>query len=175
MSCSLTNFFSCLTSWQNRKWSQSLTRPWCCSDLCRRRMCLKGTTSNTWAAGCSATRVSQTTQRRTWSLSSRRVFIMSIVTVIISSFSAYVDLTSLFLNLCQQFQLLLFFSPLQTECGCQFTSKLEGMFRDMSISNTTMDEFRQHIQTTSVRQPDGLSEIITLSVLNRACLTWSQF
>lgn len=87
--------------------------------------------------------------------------------------SAYVDLTSLFLNLCQQFQLLLFFSLLQTECGCQFTSKLEGMFRDMSISNTTMDEFRQHIQTTSVRQPDGLSEIITL--LNRACLIWSQF
>lgn len=38
----------------------------------------------------------------------------------------------------------------QTECGCQFTSKLEGMFRDMSISNTTMDEFRQHLQTTGV-------------------------
>lgn len=43
---------------------------------------------------------------------------------------------------------------LQTECGCQFTSKLEGMFRDMSISNTTMDEFRQHIQTTSVSQSE---------------------
>lgn len=42
-------------------------------------------------------------------------------------------------------------SFLQTECGCQFTSKLEGMFRDMSISNTTMDEFRQHLQTTGVR------------------------
>ncbi|KAM9323145.1 cullin-3-B-like [Pholidichthys leucotaenia] len=40
-------------------------------------------------------------------------------------------------------------SKLKTECGCQFTSKLEGMFRDMSISNTTMEEFRQHIQTTS--------------------------
>lgn len=38
----------------------------------------------------------------------------------------------------------------QTECGCQFTSKLEGMFRDMTISNTTMDEFRQHLQTTGV-------------------------
>ncbi|XP_062260343.1 cullin-3-like [Platichthys flesus] len=38
---------------------------------------------------------------------------------------------------------------LKTECGCHFTSKLEGMFRDMSISDTTMDEFRQHIQTTS--------------------------
>ncbi|XP_060940711.1 cullin-3-like [Limanda limanda] len=40
-------------------------------------------------------------------------------------------------------------SKLKTECGCQFTTKLEGMFRDMSISNITMDEFRQHIQTTS--------------------------
>ncbi|MGH0146958.1 UNVERIFIED_CONTAM: hypothetical protein FKN15_051254 [Acipenser sinensis] len=39
-------------------------------------------------------------------------------------------------------------SKLKTECGCQFTSKLEGMFRDMSISNTTMDEFRQHLQST---------------------------
>ncbi|XP_068196243.1 cullin-3-like isoform X2 [Antennarius striatus] len=39
-------------------------------------------------------------------------------------------------------------SKLKTECGCQFTSKLEGMFRDMSISNATMDEFRQHIHTT---------------------------
>ncbi|KAK2868506.1 hypothetical protein Q7C36_000377 [Tachysurus vachellii] len=39
---------------------------------------------------------------------------------------------------------------LKTECGCQFTSKLEGMFRDISISNTTMDEFRQHLQSTGV-------------------------
>lgn len=51
-----------------------------------------------------------------------------------------------------------FFSGLclQTECGCQFTSKLEGMFRDMSISNTTMDEFRQHLQTTGVRRQHTL-------------------
>uniref|UniRef100_A0A671SFT0 Cullin 3b n=2 Tax=Sinocyclocheilus anshuiensis TaxID=1608454 RepID=A0A671SFT0_9TELE len=41
-------------------------------------------------------------------------------------------------------------SKLKTECGCQFTSKLEGMFRDMSISNTTMDEFRQHLTSTGV-------------------------
>ncbi|KAI5930838.1 Cullin-3 [Manis javanica] len=37
-----------------------------------------------------------------------------------------------------------------TECGCQFTSELEGMFRDMSISSITMDEFGQHLQTTGV-------------------------
>ncbi|KAJ8271116.1 hypothetical protein GJAV_G00122930 [Gymnothorax javanicus] len=41
-------------------------------------------------------------------------------------------------------------SKLKTECGCQFTSKLEGMFRDMSVSNTTMDEFRLHLQSTGV-------------------------
>ncbi|XP_028259742.1 cullin-3-like [Parambassis ranga] len=40
-------------------------------------------------------------------------------------------------------------SKLKAQCGYHFTSKLEGMFRDISISNTTMDEFRQHIQTTS--------------------------
>jgi len=34
---------------------------------------------------------------------------------------------------------------IKTECGCQFTSKLEGMFKDMSISNTIMDEFKTHI------------------------------
>lgn len=35
-------------------------------------------------------------------------------------------------------------SKLKTECGCQFTSKLEGMFKDMAISNSTMDEFKVH-------------------------------
>lgn len=35
-------------------------------------------------------------------------------------------------------------SKLKTECGCQFTSKLEGMFKDMAISNSTMEEFKSH-------------------------------
>jgi len=39
-------------------------------------------------------------------------------------------------------------SKLKTECGCQFTSKLEGMFKDMSISNMIMEDFKNHIQTT---------------------------
>ena len=39
---------------------------------------------------------------------------------------------------------------LQTECGCQFTSKLEGMFKDISLSNTTMDKFKEYLQTSSV-------------------------
>src|SRR5277367_3251964 len=36
-------------------------------------------------------------------------------------------------------------SKLKTECGCQFTSKLEGMFKDMNVSNTMMEEFKQHV------------------------------
>lgn len=40
-------------------------------------------------------------------------------------------------------------SKLKTECGCQFTSKLEGMFKDMAISNSTMDEFKAHCNATS--------------------------
>ncbi|XP_019868057.2 cullin-3-A isoform X2 [Aethina tumida] len=39
-------------------------------------------------------------------------------------------------------------SKLKTECGCQFTSKLEGMFKDMTVSNTIMDEFKEHISKT---------------------------
>lgn len=39
-------------------------------------------------------------------------------------------------------------SKLKTECGCQFTSKLEGMFKDMTVSNTIMDEFKQHINNS---------------------------
>lgn len=35
-------------------------------------------------------------------------------------------------------------SKLKTECGCQFTSKLEGMFKDMAISNSTMEEFKTY-------------------------------
>ncbi|XP_043232481.1 cullin-3-like [Amphibalanus amphitrite] len=38
-------------------------------------------------------------------------------------------------------------SKLRTECGCQFTSKLEGMFKDITVSNTIMEEFKQHIQS----------------------------
>eukprot|EP00066_Takifugu_rubripes_P025487 XP_011614753.1 PREDICTED: cullin-3-like [Takifugu rubripes] len=39
---------------------------------------------------------------------------------------------------------------LKTECGFQFTAKLEGMFKDISVSNTTMQEFWSHIQTMQI-------------------------
>ncbi|XP_075153599.1 cullin 3 isoform X1 [Haematobia irritans] len=41
-------------------------------------------------------------------------------------------------------------SKLKTECGCQFTSKLEGMFKDMSISNTTNEEFKTYITNHNI-------------------------
>ncbi|XP_071582811.1 cullin-3-like isoform X2 [Temnothorax nylanderi] len=39
-------------------------------------------------------------------------------------------------------------SKLKTECGCQFTSKLKGMFKDITVSNTIMDEFKDHVLTS---------------------------
>lgn len=41
-------------------------------------------------------------------------------------------------------------SKLKHECGCQFTSKLEGMFKDMTVSGTTMEEFKNHVTASSV-------------------------
>ncbi len=38
----------------------------------------------------------------------------------------------------------------QTECGYQFTSKLEGMFTDMKLSSDTMEGFKNYLQTTGV-------------------------
>lgn len=35
-------------------------------------------------------------------------------------------------------------SKLKTECGCQFTLKLEGMFKDMALSTSTNEEFKNH-------------------------------
>ncbi|KAJ6645804.1 Cullin-3 [Pseudolycoriella hygida] len=41
-------------------------------------------------------------------------------------------------------------SKLKTECGCQFTSKLEGMFKDMTVSNTIMEEFKTHVNAHGI-------------------------
>ncbi|XP_031623522.1 cullin-3 isoform X1 [Contarinia nasturtii] len=41
-------------------------------------------------------------------------------------------------------------SKLKTECGCQFTSKLEGMFKDMTLSNTVMEEFKNHVNSNNI-------------------------
>ena len=38
----------------------------------------------------------------------------------------------------------------QTECGCQFTSKLEGMFKDMTVSGGINEEFKSFVQQAQV-------------------------
>lgn len=39
---------------------------------------------------------------------------------------------------------------MQTECGYQFTSKLEGMFTDMKLSSDTMEGFKTYIKNMEV-------------------------
>lgn len=51
-------------------------------------------------------------------------------------------------------------SKLKTECGCQFTSKLEGMFKDMSLSNTVMESFKEYLTNS----PSSNCNKIDLSV-----------
>jgi cullin 3 len=34
---------------------------------------------------------------------------------------------------------------LKTECGYQFTAKLEGMFKDIGTSKTVQDQFKTHL------------------------------
>lgn len=41
-------------------------------------------------------------------------------------------------------------SKLKTECGCQFTSKLEGMFKDMALSSSIQEEFKHYCQDKCV-------------------------
>jgi len=40
---------------------------------------------------------------------------------------------------------------LRTECGCQFTSKLDGMFKDIAVSTTLNEEFKNR-QTGRVKK-----------------------
>lgn len=51
-------------------------------------------------------------------------------------------------------------SKLKTECGCQFTSKLEGMFKDMTVSNTIMEEFKTAIMQSSVVKMEGVDLVV---------------
>jgi len=44
----------------------------------------------------------------------------------------------------------LMISKLKTECGTQFTTRLEGMFRDMELSNQTMAEYRDRDSRTEI-------------------------
>ena len=47
-------------------------------------------------------------------------------------------------------------SKLKSECGCQFTSKLEGMFKDMTLSNTVNDEFKSRLDIADAAKLGGV-------------------
>jgi len=57
-------------------------------------------------------------------------------------------------------------AKLKTECGCQFTSKLEGMFKDMQVSLTTNEDFKRHINDKPA-QMCGID--LTVQVLTTGC------
>uniref|UniRef100_A0A8C5QBK2 Cullin family profile domain-containing protein n=1 Tax=Leptobrachium leishanense TaxID=445787 RepID=A0A8C5QBK2_9ANUR len=46
-------------------------------------------------------------------------------------------------------------SKLKHECGAAFTSKLEGMFKDMELSKDVMIQFKQYIDATWCPDPPG--------------------
>lgn len=49
------------------------------------------------------------------------------------------------------------------ECGAAFTSKLEGMFKDMELSKDIMVHFKQHMQNQSAPGPIDLTvNILTM-------------
>ena len=52
-------------------------------------------------------------------------------------------------------------SKVKSECGFQFTSKLEVMFKDMTLSNTINEEFKSHLLNSTKL----LDELTDLSVL----------
>ena len=43
---------------------------------------------------------------------------------------------------------------LKTECGYQFTSKLESMFTDIKTSRDTMQEYKSHLQAQVAQESD---------------------
>ena len=47
-------------------------------------------------------------------------------------------------------------SKLKSECGCQFTTKLEGMFKDMALANTVNDEFKSRLDLANAVKMGGV-------------------
>lgn len=54
------------------------------------------------------------------------------------------------LGKCLEFDKLLSLYYFQTECGCQYTESLERMIKDMTVSNTIMEKFKEHIAGAGV-------------------------
>ena len=59
-------------------------------------------------------------------------------------------------------------SKLKAECGAGFTSKLEGMFKDMELSRDINSAFRQHIQNTVSHDDERRKIDLTVNVLSMA-------
>lgn len=59
-------------------------------------------------------------------------------------------------------------SKLKAECGAGFTSKLEGMFKDMELSRDVNVAFKQHMQHLAQTEPDREKVDLTVSVLSMA-------
>ncbi len=57
-------------------------------------------------------------------------------------------------------------SKLKSECGCQFTSKLEGMFKDMTLSNSINEKFKGYLLNTG-KSLEGVD--LTVRVLTTGC------
>ena len=54
-------------------------------------------------------------------------------------------------------------SKLKAECGAGFTSKLEGMFKDMELSRDVNVAFKQHMQHLAQTEPDREKVDLTVS------------
>lgn len=132
------------------------------------RMFLRGTTNNTWLRGYSCKRVSLMILKKIWFPNWRLVFTTSSVfkcafKCVLTIISTYYKTIGLHWQIIVMFNsecspvILTFISifydvVLQTECGCQFTSKLEGMFKDMTLSHSTNEEFRSHVSNNQVNK-----------------------
>ena len=57
-------------------------------------------------------------------------------------------------------------SKFKNECGAQFTVKLEGMFKDISLSISTMDKFKEWLQ-----RPDTSREVVEVDLTVRVLTT----
>ena len=63
-------------------------------------------------------------------------------------------------------------SKLKAECGAGFTSKLEGMFKDMELSRDVNVAFKQHMQHL---QTEGDREKIDLTVSVLSMAFWPTY
>ena len=63
---------------------------------------------------------------------------------------------------------------LRTECGAQFTSKLEGMFKDITLSATLNEEFKQRTNRTNTKRYINF-EYKKVMLLNRTADPFSPY